>query len=63
MKTVFINYNTRTLYNESNGVLLCWAWCVDHFGPPNGERWVWDTYRKFTFKHDADAVLFSLKWL
>lgn len=58
-----ISHETRNIYRTSDGLNPCWAWCVENFGHPNGERWIWDTKRKFTFKHEADAVQFALRWV
>lgn len=60
--TIKISHQNRNTYRSSDGVNPCWAWCVEHFGLPNGERWLWDTRRTFTFKHEQDAALFALRW-
>lgn len=62
MISVMISHRTRNTYRPSDGLNPCWAWCVENFGYPNLGRWSWDNYRKFSFKNEEDAVLFSLRW-
>ena len=59
-----IKKELRNTYGVRN-TNVAWQWCVDMFGlpEPNGQRWAWDTHRTFWFHHEADAVLFALKWL
>lgn len=61
MISVDISRETRDTYLP-NGDNAVWYWCLERFGIPNGERWIWDTYWKFTFKYEADATLFALRW-
>ena len=62
MISVMISHRTRNTYRPSDGLNPCWAWCVENFGHPDGERWLWDYRCKFTFKHKDDATLFALRW-
>ena len=63
MISVDISHETRNSYRSSDGLNPCWVWCVQQFGHPNGERWIWDTRYKFTFKYEEDATLFALRWV
>jgi hypothetical protein len=67
MIEVAISPELRSIYREEDGHNVVWAWCVEQFGDPGilgtkAGRWNTDTYVKFVFQNEADAVLFSLKW-
>ena len=62
MITIKISDKTRYEYENDTKRLACWDWCVKNFGLPDGERWIWDTHYRFTFKFESDATMFALKW-
>jgi len=67
MIEVEISRELRQTYREEDGVNVVWAWCCEQFGGPGilgtkAGRWNTDTYVRFRFRDEADAVLFSLKW-
>jgi hypothetical protein len=53
------------IYPDNNFALLrnMLKWCYDHMGPysPDG-RWHCRAYAKFSFRNQADAVMFLLRW-
>lgn len=64
---VKISEELRHTYREEDGVSVVFAWCCKQFGNPGNlglkvGRWNTDTYTKFLFRDEADAVLFALKW-
>ena len=65
MIEIKISKKLRATYSGKNNTNPAWWWCVENFGlpEPNGKRWAWDTMRTFWFHNEADAILFSLKWL
>jgi hypothetical protein len=62
--TVFISENDRFTYRKDNGLCVPWAWAYEQFGHPGGQnqRWNFDTYLRFFFRDEGDAVLFALRW-
>jgi hypothetical protein len=67
MIEVEISKELRRTYRKEDGVNVVWAWCREQFGDPGilgtkEGRWNTDTYVKFHFRNEADAVIFSLKW-
>jgi hypothetical protein len=64
MIEVEISKELRWTYRPEDGRNIVFAWCCEQFGDPAplGYRWNTDTYTKFRFQYEADAVLFSLKW-
>ena len=57
-----ISEEQRRNYTGPSNSLACWAWTIEQFGVP-GTRWTWDTYKRFWFYNEKDAVLFALKWV
>ena len=67
MIEVAISRELRQTYRKEDGRNIVFAWCCEQFGQPEllgveAGRWNTDTYFKFLFRDEADAVLFSLKW-
>jgi hypothetical protein len=67
MIEVEISKELRHTYREEDGVNVVFAWCREQFGDPGplgykSGRWNTDSFTKFIFRSEADAVLFSLKW-
>lgn len=66
MIKVEISWETREIYGDQ-GTQVSWQWCMDNLGLPGQRsqdfRWQWDTLQTFYFTNEADAVMFSLKWL
>jgi hypothetical protein len=64
--TVFISEKDRSTYR--NGLCVAWLWACEHFGHPGPgpgveeQRWNFDTYLRFFFRDEGDAVLFALRW-
>jgi hypothetical protein len=62
-----ISKELRSTYREEDGINVVWAWCVEQFGDPGilgtkEGRWNTDTYTKFYFQNEKDAVWFTLRW-
>jgi hypothetical protein len=67
MIEVSISKELRSTYREEDGVNVVFAWCREQFGNPGplgykSGRWCTDTYTKFHFQNEEDAVLFLIKW-
>jgi len=67
MIEVTISRKLRQTYREEDGHNVVWAWCCEQFGDPGilgtkAGRWNTDTYVKFHFRDEEDAVLFLVKW-
>jgi hypothetical protein len=67
MIEVSISRELRSTYREEDGRNIVFAWCYEQFGNPGilgtkEGRWNSDTYFKFLFRDEADAMLFALKW-
>ena len=55
-----ISHEVRSMHNEQGECIIgCWA--LDHYGLP-GDRWMWDAYLTFYFKHEEDYTWFILRW-
>jgi hypothetical protein len=62
-----ISKELRSTYRPEDGINVVWAWCVEQFGDPGilgtkEGRWNTDTYTKFYFQNEKDAVWFILRW-
>lgn len=71
MYKVSITESQRQNYQKLGGIMESWGWAVDMFGSPgmvgsiliSNERWNFDTKLTFNFRDEADAMIFSLKWI
>ena len=70
--SVKLNPKHRFTYAVSGGIHDAWAWCREHYGPPEQRadneyqfRWTWmdkNSDRIFLFRDEADASMFALIW-